>query len=124
MSVISLRLQLTIRISDYFTSTNLVYTMCYFQGFINNIVINILIIFSVIFSMACINFLFQGQGMISFIHLSKNVNAAEIGWYDDVILDACCQNIASSDDEIWQYVVEMSVLLVTSTQKSNPRSIW
>ncbi|KAE8689607.1 hypothetical protein F3Y22_tig00110933pilonHSYRG00161 [Hibiscus syriacus] len=27
----------------------------------------------------------------------------------DVILDACCQNIASAD-EIWQYVVEMSSL--------------
>ncbi|XP_019182523.1 PREDICTED: uncharacterized protein At2g39910 isoform X1 [Ipomoea nil] len=66
----------------------------------------------------------KGQGMISFIHLSKNVNAAEISWFDEVILDACCQNIASSDDEIWQYVVEMSVLMVTSTQKSNPRSIW
>ncbi|CAH9099956.1 unnamed protein product [Cuscuta europaea] len=66
----------------------------------------------------------KGQGMISFIHLSKNANASEIGWYEDVILDACCQNIACSDDEIWQYVVEMSVLMSTSTQKSNPRSIW
>ncbi|KAL3521171.1 hypothetical protein ACH5RR_019320 [Cinchona calisaya] len=65
----------------------------------------------------------KGQGMISFIHLAKNVNAAEIGWYEDVILDACCQNIASSE-EIWQYVVEMSVLLVTFTQRSNPRSQW
>ena len=61
--------------------------------------------------------------MLSFIHLAKNVNAAEIGWYEDVILDACCQNIASSE-EIWQDVVEMSVLLVTFTQRSNPRSPW
>lgn len=61
--------------------------------------------------------------MISFIHLAKNVNAAELGWYEDVILDACCENIASSD-EIWDYVVEMSVLLVTCTQRSNPRSSW
>lgn len=61
--------------------------------------------------------------MISFIHLAKNVNAAELGLYEDVILDACCENIAS-DDEIWEYVVEMSVLLVTCTQKSNPRSLW
>ncbi|KAI3458603.1 hypothetical protein Pfo_015266 [Paulownia fortunei] len=65
----------------------------------------------------------KGQGMISFIYLAKNVNAAEIGGYADVILDACCQNVAS-DDEIWQYVVEMSVLLVTLTQQSNPRSSW
>lgn len=65
----------------------------------------------------------KGQGMISFIHLAKNVNAAELGWYEDVILDACCQNIASAD-EIWGLVVEMSVLLVTSIQKRNPRSPW
>lgn len=61
--------------------------------------------------------------MISFIYLAKNVKAAEVGGYADVILDACCQNIAS-DDEIWHYVVEMSVLLVNLTQKSNPRSSW
>lgn len=67
--------------------------------------------------------LLQGQGMVSLIHLAKNVNAAEIGWYEDVILDACCQNIVS-DDEIWERVVQMSVLMVTFTQKSNPRSIW
>lgn len=67
--------------------------------------------------------LLQGQGMISLIYLAKNVNAAEIGWYEDVILDACCQNIAS-DDEIWEHVVQISVLMVTFTQKSNPRSIW
>ncbi|KAK2983252.1 hypothetical protein RJ640_023372 [Escallonia rubra] len=48
----------------------------------------------------------KGQGMISFIHLAKNVNAAELSWYEDVILDACCQNVAGSD-EIWDYVVEM-----------------
>ncbi|XP_057981732.1 uncharacterized protein At2g39910 isoform X2 [Malania oleifera] len=53
----------------------------------------------------------------------KNVNAAELGWYEDVVLDACCQNIASND-EIWQLVVEMSVLLVTCIQRSNPRSPW
>ncbi|KAM1126183.1 hypothetical protein ACFX2B_040893 [Malus domestica] len=65
----------------------------------------------------------KGQGMISFIHIAKNVNAAELGWFQDVILDACCQNIASSD-EIWELVVEMSVLIVTCTQQSNPRSPW
>lgn len=65
----------------------------------------------------------QGQGMISVTHLARNVNAAEIAWYEDVILDACCQNIAS-DDEIWYLVVEMSVLLVSFTQQSNPRSPW
>ncbi|CAI9091633.1 OLC1v1026706C1 [Oldenlandia corymbosa var. corymbosa] len=65
----------------------------------------------------------KGQGMVSFIHLARNVNAAEISWYEDVILDACCQNVASSE-EIWNHVVEMSVLLVTFTQRSNPRSSW
>ncbi|XP_057510544.1 uncharacterized protein At2g39910-like [Actinidia eriantha] len=65
----------------------------------------------------------KGQGMVSFIHLAKNVNAAELGWYEDVILDACCQNIASSD-EIWHLVVEMSVVLLTCIQRSNPRSTW
>ncbi|KAK7842948.1 uncharacterized protein CFP56_013235 [Quercus suber] len=63
------------------------------------------------------------QGMISFIHLAKNVNAVELGSYGDVILDACCQNIASSD-EIWHHVVEMSTLLVTCIQSGNPRSPW
>ena len=66
---------------------------------------------------------FQGQGMISFTYLAKNVNAAELGSYGDVILDACCQNIASSD-EIWHHVVEMSTLLVTCIQSGNPRSPW
>lgn len=65
----------------------------------------------------------QGQGMISFIHLGKNLKAAEFSCYEDVILDACCQNIASSD-EIWHLVVEMSVLLVTCIHGSNPRSSW
>ncbi|KAK9913678.1 hypothetical protein M0R45_037488 [Rubus argutus] len=65
----------------------------------------------------------KGQGMMSFIHITKNVDAAELVWCQDVILDACCQNIASSD-EIWHLVVEMSVLVVTRTQQSNPRSAW
>ncbi|CAL5404606.1 unnamed protein product [Camellia sinensis] len=65
----------------------------------------------------------KGQGMISFIHLAKNVNAAELSWYEDVILDACCQNIVSSD-EIWHLAVEMSVALLTCIQASNPRSSW
>nr|GEV76895.1 hypothetical protein [Tanacetum cinerariifolium] len=61
--------------------------------------------------------------MITFIHLAKHVKAAEFNLYEDVILDVCCQNIAS-DDEIWEYVVEMSVLLVTSTQQNNSHSSW
>ncbi|KAH6762738.1 ARM repeat superfamily protein [Perilla frutescens var. hirtella] len=65
----------------------------------------------------------KGQGMISFIHLARNANAEEIGGYADAILDACCQNIAS-DDDIWHYVVEMSVLLVALILKSNPHSSW
>lgn len=61
--------------------------------------------------------------MVSFIHVGKNVSAAELAWYEDAILDACCQNIACSD-EIWHLVVEMSVLLVTCIQRGNPRSSW
>ncbi|KAK7305827.1 hypothetical protein VNO77_43739 [Canavalia gladiata] len=63
------------------------------------------------------------QGMISLAHIGKNVDASELGGYVDVILDACCQNTAS-DDEIWHHVVEASVVLVTLTQRSNPRSPW
>ncbi|CAE6039926.1 unnamed protein product [Arabidopsis arenosa] len=65
----------------------------------------------------------KGQGMISFIHLAKNVSSGDLGLYGDVVLDACCQNIAS-DDEIWIYVVELSVLLVTKIHPNNPRSPW
>ncbi|XP_071715481.1 uncharacterized protein At2g39910 isoform X2 [Rutidosis leptorrhynchoides] len=65
----------------------------------------------------------KGQGMITFIHLAKRVSPDDFSFYGDVILDACCQNIASSD-EIWELVVEMSVLLVTSIQQNNPRSSW
>ncbi|KAL2939760.1 hypothetical protein RDABS01_011779, partial [Bienertia sinuspersici] len=48
----------------------------------------------------------KGQGMLSFIHIAKNVNATELGGYGDVILDACCHNIVSAD-EIWHHAVEM-----------------
>ncbi|KAD4585980.1 hypothetical protein E3N88_23581 [Mikania micrantha] len=65
----------------------------------------------------------KGQGMITLIHLAKHVSCSEFSMYEDVILDACCQNIAS-DDGIWEHVVEMSVLLVTCTQQNNPRSSW
>ncbi|KAL9226654.1 hypothetical protein vseg_002441 [Gypsophila vaccaria] len=65
----------------------------------------------------------KGQGMISFIHIAKHINAAELGGYGDVILDACRQNIVS-DDELWHHAVEMSVLLVTLLQRHNPRSPW
>lgn len=61
--------------------------------------------------------------MISFIHIVKSVDAAHLAWCQDAILDACRQNIASSD-EIWHLVVEMSVLVVTRTQQSDPRSAW
>jgi len=61
--------------------------------------------------------------MLSFVHLGKNVSATELSWYEEPILDACCRNIASSD-ELWQRVVEMSVLLLTCTQQRNPRSSW
>ncbi|KAG2309367.1 hypothetical protein Bca52824_029115 [Brassica carinata] len=62
----------------------------------------------------------KGEGMITLIHLAKNVS---FGLYGDVVLDACCQNIAS-DDEIWNHVVELSVLLVTKLHPDNPRSLW
>ncbi|XP_058787569.1 uncharacterized protein At2g39910 [Vicia villosa] len=65
----------------------------------------------------------KGQGMLSFMHIGKNVDAAELGGFEDVILDACCQNIAA-DDEIWHYVVEASITLMSLTHKSNPRSPW
>ncbi|KAI3783450.1 hypothetical protein L1987_42532 [Smallanthus sonchifolius] len=65
----------------------------------------------------------KGQGMVTLIHLAKHVSCSEFSLYEDVMLDACCQNIASSD-EIWEHVVEMSVLLVTCTQQNNPRSSW
>ncbi|CAM8893836.1 unnamed protein product [Rhodiola kirilowii] len=65
----------------------------------------------------------KGQGMITLIHLGNNVIAEELGWCQDVILDACFQNIVCSD-EIWHLAVEMSVLFAVSTQKHNPRSPW
>ncbi|XP_010505689.1 PREDICTED: uncharacterized protein At2g39910 isoform X1 [Camelina sativa] len=65
----------------------------------------------------------KGQGIISLVHLAKNVTSGDLGLYGDVVLDACCQNIAS-DDEIWIHVVELSVLLVTKLHPNNPRSPW
>uniref|UniRef100_A0A453SR68 Uncharacterized protein n=1 Tax=Aegilops tauschii subsp. strangulata TaxID=200361 RepID=A0A453SR68_AEGTS len=61
------------------------------------------------------------QGMISFMHIAKNVKVTELSLYEDAILDACCHNIPA-DDELWYRVVEVSVLLLTCTQRSNPRS--
>lgn len=63
------------------------------------------------------------QGMISFIHIGKNMNAAELSWYEEAILDSCCRNIPARD-ELWHLVVEVSVLLLTCTQRMNPRSSW
>ncbi|CAH8390622.1 unnamed protein product [Eruca vesicaria subsp. sativa] len=63
------------------------------------------------------------QGMISFVHIAKAMSSGDLGPYGDVVLDACCQNIAS-DDEIWIHVVELSVLLVTKLHPFNPRSSW
>ncbi|KAL8154381.1 hypothetical protein V2J09_012141 [Rumex salicifolius] len=63
------------------------------------------------------------QGMLTFIHLAKNVKCIDFGCYEDVVLDACCHNIVSND-EIWHIAVEMSVILLTSTKKGNPRSPW
>jgi len=63
------------------------------------------------------------QGMVSFIHVAKNVKVTELSLYEDAILDACCHNIPA-DDELWHRVVEVSVLLLTCTQRHNPRSPW
>ncbi|XP_020523657.1 uncharacterized protein At2g39910 isoform X2 [Amborella trichopoda] len=65
----------------------------------------------------------KGQAMISFMHLSINMSATEFGSYGDVVLDASYRNIAAAD-EIWQYAVEMSVLLLTCIECRNPRSYW
>ncbi|ESQ52688.1 hypothetical protein EUTSA_v10016686mg [Eutrema salsugineum] len=65
----------------------------------------------------------KGQGMISLIHLARNVSSGDLSLYGEVVLDACCQNIVS-DDEIWIHVVELSVLLVTKIHQNNPRSPW
>jgi hypothetical protein len=61
--------------------------------------------------------------MISFTHIAKNVKVTELSLYEDAVLDACCHNIPA-DDELWYRVVEVSVLLLTCTQRSNPRSPW
>jgi hypothetical protein len=61
--------------------------------------------------------------MVTFIHITNNVSPAELSWYEEAILDACCRNIPASD-ELWYHAVEVSVLLLTHTQKSNPRSPW
>ncbi|KXG20729.1 uncharacterized protein At2g39910 isoform X3 [Sorghum bicolor] len=65
----------------------------------------------------------QEQGMVGFVHIAKNVKVTELSLYEDAILDACCQNIPA-DDELWYQVIEVSVLLLTCTQQSNPRSPW
>ncbi|KAG9459541.1 hypothetical protein H6P81_004049 [Aristolochia fimbriata] len=65
----------------------------------------------------------KGQAMVSFIYMMKNIKAAELGCYKDVILDAAYRNIPSCD-ELWNYVVEMCVLLLKGTQEGNPRSPW
>lgn len=65
----------------------------------------------------------QEQGMVSFMHIARNVKVTELNLYEDAILDACCHNIAAAD-ELWYRVVEVSVMLLTSTQQSNPRSPW
>ncbi|XP_078175734.1 ARM repeat superfamily protein isoform X2 [Carex rostrata] len=65
----------------------------------------------------------KAQGMVTFIHIANNVSTTELSWYEEAILDACCRNIPSSD-ELWYHVVEVSVLLLTHTQKGNPRSPW
>jgi TELO2-interacting protein 2 len=61
--------------------------------------------------------------MVSFMHIARNVKVTELNLYEDAILDACCHNIVA-DDELWYRAVEVSVMLLTCTQRSNPRSPW
>jgi hypothetical protein len=61
--------------------------------------------------------------MVSFVHEPKNAKVTELSLYEDAILDAYCQNIPA-DDELWHQVIEVSVLLLTCTKRSNPRSPW
>ena len=61
--------------------------------------------------------------MLTFLHVGKNVTMAELGWYEDAILDACCRNIASSD-ELWGCAVEVSAIMLTCLEGKNPRSSW
>lgn len=63
------------------------------------------------------------QGVVSFMHIAKNVKVTELSLYEDAILDACC-NYIPADDDLWYHIVEVSVLLLTCTQRSNPRSPW
>ncbi|KAJ3696222.1 hypothetical protein LUZ60_001599 [Juncus effusus] len=63
------------------------------------------------------------QALISFTHISNNVNKDEISRYEEAVLDAICRNIASVD-EIWYQLVQISVLFLNLTQENNPRSPW
>ncbi|GJN39257.1 hypothetical protein PR202_gb28362 [Eleusine coracana subsp. coracana] len=46
------------------------------------------------------------QGMLSFMHIARNVKVTELNLFEDAILDACFHNIAA-DDELWYRVVEV-----------------
>ena len=50
--------------------------------------------------MKIVSYICQEQGMVSFVHIAKNVKVTELSLYQDAILDACCQNIPA-DDELW-----------------------
>lgn len=63
------------------------------------------------------------QGMLVLIHLGKNVNTTELELYEEAFLDVCFRNIAASDD-LWSLTIEVTVLLLTCTQRKNPRSTW
>nr|CAD1827554.1 unnamed protein product [Ananas comosus var. bracteatus] len=55
------------------------------------------------------------QGMASFVHIANNVASAELSWYEEAILDACCRNIPASD-ELWYRVVEIVLRLDSKLQ--------
>ncbi|KAH9303987.1 hypothetical protein KI387_008391, partial [Taxus chinensis] len=63
------------------------------------------------------------QAISTFVHLAKNLNSAELGWYKDAILDASCRNIPGSE-RFWQSIVEMVVALVICIEGRNPRAYW
>ncbi|XP_073393546.1 uncharacterized protein [Physcomitrium patens] len=63
------------------------------------------------------------QGMKSFIHLATNIDATELCWFKDAILDAVTRSLIGCE-ELWPVAVEMTVALVTRIEGGNPRGQW
>ena len=65
----------------------------------------------------------QRQALKIFMHLKENLNASELRWYKDIILDSVTHNIIGSG-ELWPLVVQTSIQLVRCLEGSNPRAKW